>query len=440
MKMTITPIKIIEDPANEVKSDKIFPNRKVKDKDGNYIFHEEGIFSEKIFGKFGHCRCGALRKPGYCEECECRVLNKRKMPDFYVKFNFDLPNRVIDYGKYNKTLFKNLLYYRGFVYEGKYVEFDLKNDMSIYEQDKILFGKDAIMSLVPIDDTNETTLAKSTADRQALEEWYENSVYRLISIPHTSHRKITFQNDNYFIGDLNELYIDMIRLNNKYERLKNNSKLNALNELNVRFSTCSDLEDLYNQLFQILAKNKRNVIDNELRGQPETGMIRAVMTNNFSLDEDVILIGKYFIETLYPKFYRENLLDEDGNKVDPKNIPLNAHPDIKAINKILEDEKYLVLFNRQPTIGAKSIMAMIPEFSEKDSEMFVIQANPIVYDGLAADVDGDSLNVIALYSKEACEEARKLLPNVNYIEGSSSSIRNGILEEFKYVDEMIGDK
>jgi len=45
-----------------------------------------------------------------------------------------------------------------------------------------------------------------------------------------------------------------------------------------------------------------------------------------------------------------------------------------------------------------------------------------------------------LYSKEACEEARKLLPNVNYIEGSSSSIRNGILEEFKYVDEMIGDK
>ena len=79
-------------------------------------------------------------------------------------------------------------------------------------------------------------------------------------------------------------------------------------------------------------------------------------------------------------------------------------------------------------------------FSEKDSDMFVIQANPIVYDGLEADVDGDSLNVIALYSKEACEEARKLLPSVNYVEGSNSSIRNGILEEFKYVDEMIGDK
>ena len=83
---------------------------------------------------------------------------------------------------------------------------------------------------------------------------------------------------------------------------------------------------------------------------------------------------------------------------------------------------------------------MKPVFSDKESEMFVIQANPIVYDGLAADVDGDSLNVIALYSKEACEEAKKLLASNNYIEGSNSSIRNGILEEFEYVATLIGEE
>jgi len=149
------------------------------------------------------------------------------------------------------------------------------------------------------------------------------------------------------------------------------------------------------------------------------------LTNNFSLDEDTVLIGKYFIETLYPKLFRENQVD--------------GEPDIKAINKILKDEEYLVLFNRQPTIGAKSIIAMHPVFSELEQEQFVIQANPIVYDGLAADVDGDSLNIIALYSKEACEEAKKLLPSVNYLEGSNGSIRNGILEEFKYVETMLGE-
>ena len=123
MRMTIEPINIIEDPANEVTSSKIFPNRKVKDKDGNYIFYPEGIFSETIFGKLGHCKCGKLKKPGICPECKCRVINKRKMPDFYIKFDFELPNRVIYYGKYNKKLLEDLLYYRGFIYEGKYVEF-----------------------------------------------------------------------------------------------------------------------------------------------------------------------------------------------------------------------------------------------------------------------------------------------------------------------------
>ena len=407
MKMIIEPINIIEDPANQVTSEKVFPPRKIKDKDGNFLFHDEGIFSEKIFGKFGHCRCGKLRKPGYCDECGVRVLNKRKMPDFFIKFSFDLPNRVINYGKYNKKLLEDLLYYRGFLYDGQYVEFNLLNDMSQYEKDKILFGKDAILSL------------------GVTEEWYNNSVHRLISIPHTSFRKITFQNDNYYLGDLNKLYINMIKLNNKYDKLKVNSKLNILNELNIRYTICKDLGNLYKQLFQILAKNKRNVIDNELRGQPETGMIRAVMTNNFSLDEDSILIGKYFIETLYPKLFREN--------------NTNGVPDIKAINKILKDGEYLVLFNRQPTIGAKSIIAMHPIFSELEQEQFVIQANPIIYDGLAADVDGDSLNVMALYSKEACEEAKKLLPSVNYLEGSNGSIRNGIIEEFKYVETVLGE-
>ena len=51
MKMIIEPINIIEDPANQVTSEKVFPPRKIKDKDGNFLFHDEGIFSEKIFGK-----------------------------------------------------------------------------------------------------------------------------------------------------------------------------------------------------------------------------------------------------------------------------------------------------------------------------------------------------------------------------------------------------
>ena len=407
MKASIKPVHIIENESNRVTSEKIFRARKIKDGD-RYLFHEDGIFSEKIFGKFGKCYCGALTEPGICPECGCRVLNKRNIPNFYIKFEFDLPNRVVNYESRDKNLIDNLINSRGFLYDGEYVEFDLKADLSSYDENKILIGKDALLSL------------------GVSEEWYNDSVHRLISIPHTSFRQITFQGDKHFIGKLNTIYINMIRINNKYENLKSNSKLTVFNEINLRYLVCRDLNDLYDELFMTLAKNKRNVIDSELKGQPETGMIRAVMTNNFSLDEDTIKLGYYFIPTLYPKLFY-------------KYTDKNGETDIEGLNKELMDEEYLVLFNRQPTIGAKSVIAMKPEFSTLDSEQFVIQANPIVYDGLAADVDGDSLNVVALYSKEACEEAKKLLASNNYIEGSNSSIRNGFLEEFEYIQTILSD-
>ena len=141
MRITIKPVTIVENPKNEVTSNKVFQARKIKDGD-RYLFHEDGIFSEKIFGKFGHCYCGKLTKPGFCKDCGCRVISKRNMPNFYIKFGFDLPNRVIDYGDYDKTLISNLLECNGFLYEGEYIEFDLRNDLSIYDEKKVLFGKE----------------------------------------------------------------------------------------------------------------------------------------------------------------------------------------------------------------------------------------------------------------------------------------------------------
>ena len=404
MRITIKPTEIEDNPANKVTSEKIFRPRMIK-KDDRYMFHEDGIFSERIFGKFGKCYCGQLTHPGYCDECRCRVISKNNVPIFYIEFDFDLPNRVINYEQQDKELIDNILNCRGFLYEGNYVEFDLADDLTKYDESKILIGKDAILSL------------------GLSEEWYSSNVHRKIAIPHTSYRNIVLQDDNYYLGTLNTLYIDMLRYSNKYNDYKKNSNLSLFNEINLRYLICKSLDQLYDELFKIIAKNNKNVIDLELKGQPETGMIRAVMTNNFSLDEDTLLIGYYFITTLYPYLF-EKYFDGEGL-------------DIDGLNKELRDEEYYVLFNRQPTIGAKSIIAMKPVFSDKDSEMFVIQANPIVYDGLAADVDGDSLNVIALYTKEACKEAKKLLASNNYIEGSNASIRNGILEEFEYVKTIV---
>ena len=163
---------------------------------------------------------------------------------------------------------------------------------------------------------------------------------------------------------------------------------------------------------------KRSKVQLELKGHPVDGMCRAVITNNFALDEDVVLIGSYFIKYLYPNLY---------NKYTVLGIT-----DIDAVNHELLEGEYYCLLNRMPTIGAGSTIGMIPQFSTKDRDRYVFQLNPIVFQGLAADCDGDSLSIIALYTREACAEAKTLLASKNYLTNIDGSVINGIYEDLLY--------
>lgn len=413
MKIVITPTELELDPANEVTSKKPFADKNSQNK-----FHDDGIFSDRIFGRFGKCSCGARKKPGYCEVCGGRVLKRTQIPDFYIRMGFEIPKPFIDYRVFPKDqrkLIENLMTYDGFLYDGEYVHFDVKKTkLDIFTNDeKILAGKDALLSLGLV-----------------TEEWYNDNTQSIIFIPHPMYRKITRQYGSdgelhFYFGKINDAYMDMLDCKEKFEKKEEYLKYSAKATIKLRNKVCTTMARLYDQLTNVLINNNKNVVDNELKGQPITGMIRAVLTNNSDrdADEDVLIIGKHFISTLYPKLYEKYLVD--------------GEPDIEAINHELRKNQYLVLLNRQPTISAKSIIAMKPVFSADPAARFVIQAVPIIYDGLAADVDGDALNVIALYTRKSIDEARKLLPSVNYLEGSNSSIRNAILEEFLYVEKKM---
>lgn len=410
--ITIKRIRINENPDNEVTSDKIFRPRKIRDADGNFLFDENGIFSERIFGKFNKCKCGALTKPGICKYCGVRVLNKKRMPDFYISFKdlLDIPYLDINPDFADKKLVTNLFNYRGFLYNGEYHELDLKDDdLTKYDTNKILIGRDAILSL------------------GATEEWYQQQVHDKLSVPHTSLRKITDQNGQYYLGTLNTIFVDILKKKTTLIYYFSLAAKDIFFELNVKKYLLEQISKVYDALFEMIAKGKNSVLAREIRGQGLTGIIRAVITNNFDIDEDCVIIGKYFIKTLYPKIYEMFTTKEFGT-------------DIKKINEYLRDHGYYVLVNRQPTIGAKSIMGMIPVFSDKDSEKYVIQLNPIVMEGFAGDFDGDVLSVTALYTKEACNEAKMLLPSVNYIEGSNGTIRNCIPEDLQYAMQNMYDK
>lgn len=404
MKISLKRIDIEDNPANEVTTHKLFKNRNVFDEDGNLLFHKDGIFSERIFGKFGKCKCGALTEPGICKICETRVLDKKHIPNFYIKFDsLDIPYINLDttpYPKYKNEL-KGLFNYSGFLYKGDYFEYNLdKLDLSSFDEKDIKIGKEAILSL-GVD-----------------EEWYNSQITNKVYIPHTSLRKITVQNGEYFLGSLNVLLLDVLKKKNKLKKFEKLATNDVFSELSIKKELLETINLMYNEIYQLISKGKKSIIYREVKGQGITGAARAVVTNNFNLDEDTVIIGYYFIPTLYPHLYTK-YTTEDG------------YMDVDAINEELKD--YLILINRQPTIGEKSIMAFHPVFSKKEEEKYVVQVNPLICSGLAGDFDGDVLLMISLYTEEACEEAKKLLPSRNFIGGADGKIRNGLWEDLSYV-------
>lgn len=404
MKIKITKFIPPENKSNEVLSEKLFKPRRFKDKNGEWRFHEEGIFSREIFGHVMRCNCGANRKVGtWCEHCGTRVVSVHNMPDFYISTDISVPFINTDFTVFGKNgpAIESVLKYESFVYDGEVVEFDLETiDLEAYsDYDKVLVGHEAAKFL------------------GATEEWLKENTLDKVPISHPIYRSlIETKQGKYIIGEVNQILVDLIDSKIKYKSFHTSD---VFASMGVSRLLATKYYDVVKAMFETQISNRRNIIKQEAIGQSITGAIRAVIVNNFSLDEDVILIGQELVETLWPHLYK----DFGG--------------DMYKINEELKKENYLVIVNRPPTIGEKSVIAMRPEISFDEDRRFVIGTNPIIFDGLAADTDGDVFLVVALYSKDATKEAMKILPSQNYIGGSNGKIRNGMPEDFIFAMKQI---
>lgn len=397
----IEKLRIKENSINEVTSDRIFnPKKIIKvawNDEPELNFNDDGIFSRKIFGTVGVCRCGAKHETGFCPICGTRVISKTVQPLFYTKLAVRVPIAGVQYPTND---IRNIMNYSAFYYQGKVVHYSVET-ISDYLEEQVVTGLDALLKL-GVD-----------------EKWYFDHTTDKIAIPHTSLREPTVaENGNLILGDINKALEDIVHYNITLKHYFSTTKdLTPFGTLTYSNLVAESVNAFYTSMFKVLAENKKSVVSSSVRGQDVTGAIRTVITNNFSLDEDVIVIGKYFIKTLYPLLY-----EKYGEDTDRVNIAIKDN---------------LVLVNRAPSIGEKSIIAMKPVFSSKDSEKTVLQLNPIVFDGLAADVDGDTNNVIALYTKQATMEAELMLPSKNYLGVVNNEIRNAIPEDFVYTMQQV---
>lgn len=377
----IKKLQIEDNLFAEVTSSRIFKNNQVVDRKGNFLFDDCGIFSTDIFPRIDN---------RYSDE----------LPYGYINFpTLDIPMWSLT----NKDkVFRDILHYNGFIYDGEYHKFDVSEDLTKYDTSKVLIGYEACIALFGT----------------PLEE-YEKNIQHKIYVSHPYNRPII--KDRYgkhTLSKINQAYINIIRLKKRFDTYFEANIKDIWYELTIKKRVIENLFDIYEEIIRMIQTGKKSNIQLELKGHPIDGMCRAVITNNFDLPEDVVMIGSYFIEYLYPYLYSKHTK--------------RGITDVQAVNKELRDNEYYCLLNRMPTIGAGSTLGMIPQFSDLDKDKYVFQLNPIVFASLQADVDGDSLSVVALYSKDACAEAKELLASRNYLTNIDGSIINCIFEDLMY--------
>lgn len=450
MNVTLNRTKIKKLEENKVVSPIIFEPRRRKNIE-NLKFHDQGIFSKRIFGNFYKCDCGNIVGEGFCESCGTRVISPRKMPDFFIDLSIKVPVAFAGFDKIDvdQTDASDILSYKKFVYEGNVLELNEEKDTSGYDTSKVLIGIEALMSL------------------GVSQEWIDENTVDYISIPHTSCRPIVIDNgDMPLITNINLLYSNIIEsigaAIDMHEYAKD-KPFYLMEEYNR-------IVEIYNliisSLFDELQNVKYSILKSEIISCPVSGAIRAVLTNRHDVNEDVLIVGDTLVETLWPYLYKKH------------------YGSMALINEELVRENYLVLVNRPPSISHMSTISMMPRIAsvypfgktegtnrcllhnydyvsqagemigvlvgvEGDIEKFgqgfedgvdtcgvrTIGMNPIVFDGLAADTDGDVLLVIALYSKLAITQARRILPSKCYTNYANGSIRNHIIDDFIYAEK-----
>lgn len=482
MKVRVKRTKIHKEKCNQVLSHLIMePHR--RQKVDSLSFHEDGIFSKRIFGNLYRCDCGQQREEGWCPSCGVRVINPEHMPDFYI----DLCCRVpVAYVKWDGAHRKE---------DGKWdYSIKLKTNQieSLANYLSFLYVKDDKMQFVEVnddinpDDWSEGQIyigADALIKAGVKQEWVDEHMVDFLSIPHTVFRPMVISNSNPFITDINKLYSNIIlKINNVKSIEQSMSKSRPLYLL-AAYKAINELYvGIIKQLLIELQDAEFSILKSEIIGHPISGAVRATLINRHDVHEDVIIIGDTLVETLFPYLYKK------------------FEGDMERINKELVDAGTLILVNRPPTINHASILAMYPRIASiypvghtegtnycmlhnekwceerklKEMEkghvnygdvercgqgleidpntgeedgidtlgLRCVGANPIMMDTMNADCDGDVLLEIALYSLAAINEAKGITPSRSFLNYANGTIRNHIIEDFIFAldDEEEDDK
>lgn len=416
---------------------------------GKRTYNDDGLFSPLIFGDIDineeifSCDCGNMKGKFYdgceCPKCHTKVVLRDRSIDrmgwIDISGNtYDDKGNVISEGKGYKII--------------KYIEYTFLDKLFGNQvMSKIWDTPNIIDENGDIDEEEINRIRNETPQSKyfyiGVKEFYdkydevikyyydlfdiENKPEKLVLYDAIRFRENVFTDkipvissmlrpakrdgDTLKLDEINNNYLNLVKLAESV----NNMEIDIPLLTNIRLTTLQgEYFNLVSYIINILS-GKKGLIRNNLSGTRINFSARNIITPAFvgrKVDEIVLPyqtfleLYKYEIINILKKIkkcsYREALNMQENAK-------LKFNQEIYDImKKMIKDEELGVLLNRNPTINYGSILYLRICDIKKDIEDFTMSINNIYTEALAADYDGDVLNLISIKDKRIREKFKEI--------------------------------
>ena len=241
------------------------------------------------------------------------------------------------------------------------------------------------------------------------------------------------------LDEINNIYINIIKLNNAINN----------NDIQIPLLTSSRLTMIQSKYFNLIEyiitilTGKKGVIRNNMCGTRINFSARNIITPAFvgrKIDE-IVLPYQTMLE-LY-KYEIINILRQVKGCQLPDAQNIHARAKIKfdqevydIMKKMIKESEVGVLLNRNPTINFGSILYLTVCDVKKDIDDFTMSINNIYTEPLAADYDGDVLNIISVKDARAKAKFKEIFSPKSMLVSAKNGHFNDSLSLKK--DQLLG--
>jgi DNA-directed RNA polymerase subunit beta' len=408
-------------------------------------FHEDGLFSQKIFGPIRNysCACGDYHgraKAGQlCSICGVEITNSNVRRKRFAKIELPFPimNPIMYYLliKVGKITFKDILdnlllsdmpmSYRYDEKLKKYIR--IAEDEVVPEGTKIFSGLEGAheISKKMVDENKD----KSKIWRYIYDNFNKFYMNNAIVMP-PAFRPISKTRDVQKRDKMNDFLLKILN----FTLTKNQELLNTNKDSGISFVNVKNLQryifDLYEYIISKFGK-KQGLIRDSILGKRNDFSGRAVIAPDPTLNLDECGVPYLMLLELY-KLEISNILNE-------RRLFKTYDKAVTYIDECMTKHDYAlydlvgeictgryVILNRQPTLHRMGILA----FKIKVNKEMVIQLHPMACEPFNADFDGDQMAIYrALYPEAEKECAEKLSISKNLLSPSTGDLILGVNQD-----------